>query len=236
MDIGDIVVRRSYGKDITFKIIDTKEDGKKTIYILKGINLRIIADSPETDLELATKECMKNNDEVFDSKINKNIKKILMNRTTSASAPKQMRSAKSIKNIKTENNMLFGRPGKILHIDGDAEYLEVCLKTYSQLNIEAVGKVISEKKQPEQVLELVKEFRPDIVVLTGHDSIVKNATDYMNIDNYTNSKFFVQAVSILRSYETGYDNLVIFAGACQSCYEAILDAGANILKLRYFNK
>jgi spore coat assembly protein len=26
---------------------------------------------------------------------------------------------------------------------------------------------------------------------------------------------------------TGYDDLVIFAGACQSCYEAILDAGAN---------
>lgn len=227
MDIGDIVVRKSYGKDITFKIINTKQDGNHTVYVLKGIDLRIIADSPASDLEYATKECIENNDKTFDGKINKNIKKILMNRASCASAPKQMRSTKNIKSIRTENSLLFGRPGKILHIDGDPEYLEICLKTYNQLNIEAVGKVIDEKNQPNKVLELVKENRPDIVVLTGHDSIVKNAGDYMDLNNYTNSKYFVQAVAALRTYETGYDDLVIFAGACQSCYEAILDAGAN---------
>ena len=225
MDIGDVVVRKSYGKDITFKIIDIKIIENKTIYVLKGLNLRIIADSPEMDLELATRDCVKKNDEVFDKEINKNIKKILMSRGEENNHPKLM--VRSNKNIKVENNLLFGRPGKILHIDGDAEYLDVCLKTYLQLNLEAIGKVINEKKQPEQVLQLVKEYRPDIVVLTGHDSIVKKARDYMDIDNYTNSKYFVQAVSILRSYVTGYDDLVIFAGACQSCYEAILDAGAN---------
>ncbi|SHH51466.1 sporulation peptidase YabG [Clostridium grantii] len=225
MDIGDVVVRKSYGKDITFKIIDIKIIENKTIYVLKGLNLRIIADSPEMDLELATRDCVKKNDEVFDKEINKNIKKILMSRGEENSHPKLM--VRSNKNIKVENSLLFGRPGKILHIDGDAEYLDVCLKTYLQLNLEVVGKVINEKKQPEQVLQLVKEHRPDIVVLTGHDSIVKKARDYMDIDNYTNSKYFVQSVSILRGYVTGYDDLVIFAGACQSCYEAILDAGAN---------
>ena len=45
MKIGDIVVRKSYNKDVTFKIIDIKEkDGKDNI-ILKGINIRIIADA-----------------------------------------------------------------------------------------------------------------------------------------------------------------------------------------------
>ena len=41
MEIGDLVVRKSYDKDITFKIIDIKEDGDKRIYILKGISITI---------------------------------------------------------------------------------------------------------------------------------------------------------------------------------------------------
>ncbi len=123
--------------------------------------------------------------------------------------------------------MIFGRPGKILHVDGDAEYLEVCLKTYKQLSLDAVGRVISEKDQPNEIVDLVKEVKPDIVVITGHDGMVKGITDYINLNNYRNSKYFVEAVMALRAYNSNYDDLVIFAGACQSCYEAILDAGAN---------
>ncbi|MPN38183.1 Sporulation-specific protease YabG [bioreactor metagenome] len=123
--------------------------------------------------------------------------------------------------------MLFGRPGRVLHIDGDAEYLDVCLKTYKQLGVEAIGEVIPEAEQPNRVLDLVKNVKPDIVVLTGHDSIIKGTKDYININNYKNSKYYVETVTELRNYEPNYDDLVIFAGACQSCYEAILDAGAN---------
>ena len=41
MKVGDLVVRKSYDKDITFKIIDIKEDenGKK-VYILKDIMIQ----------------------------------------------------------------------------------------------------------------------------------------------------------------------------------------------------
>ena len=46
-------------------------------------------------------------------------------------------------------------------------------------------------------------------------------------NNYRNSKFFVEAVTELRNIQPSYDELVIFAGACQSCYEKILDSGAN---------
>ena len=35
MVIGDTVVRKSYDKDITFKIIDIKEIDGKIVYILK---------------------------------------------------------------------------------------------------------------------------------------------------------------------------------------------------------
>ena len=51
--------------------------------------------------------------------------------------------------------------------------------------------------------------------------------NYIDLENYKNSKYFVETVTKLRNYEPSYDELVIFAGACQSCYEAILDAGAN---------
>ncbi|KOA18392.1 sporulation-specific protease YabG [Clostridium homopropionicum DSM 5847] len=230
MDIGDLVVRKSYGKDITFKIIEIKKIKDSTLYILKGINLRIIADSPSEDLELVSEEIMSKKEATFNRKVNGSIKKILMSRMDEKGyrSEVEISRSKSAKPTKDKApSMLFGRPGRVLHIDGDAEYLDVCLKTYKQLSVEAVGHVIPEADQPKRILTLVKSVKPDIVVLTGHDAIIKGAEDYMNIDNYKNSKFFVQSVTELRNYEPNYDDLVIFAGACQSCYEAILDAGAN---------
>lgn len=231
MEIGDLVVRKSYGKDITFKIMDIKDIEGKRLYMLKGINLRIIADSPEEDLEHASSDVMSKKEATFNKKVNTSIKKILMSRADEKKYrfEDERGKNKSIKQNKdnTPATMLFGRPGRVLHIDGDAEYLDVCLKTYKQLSVDAVGKVILESEQPNQILGLVKQLKPDIVVLTGHDAIIKGAKDYMDINNYKNSKYFVRSVTELRNYEPNYDDLVIFAGACQSCYEAILDAGAN---------
>lgn len=53
---GSIVARKSYNKDIVFvidKIIGTKQNNK--IAILKGLNTRIVADSPLSDLVLMNK-------------------------------------------------------------------------------------------------------------------------------------------------------------------------------------
>lgn len=221
LKIGDIVVRKSYGKDITFKIINIKETDDGEIYTLKGINLRIIADSVEEDLEVVAEEDTKQ-EQVFSRKVNSSIKKILLGRTGKDLYRREF------KVIKGNNNELsFGRPGKILHVDGDSEYLDVCLKVYKQLGLDVIGRVIAEKDQPSQVLQLVKTVKPDIVVITGHDAVTKGTRDYIDINNYRNSKYYVETVSELRNYEPGYDNLVIFAGACQSNYEALLDAGAN---------
>lgn len=221
LKIGDVVVRKSYGKDITFKIINIKQTEDGEIYTLKGINLRIIADSIEDDLEVVDEEDTKE-EQVFNRKVNSSIKKILLGRTG------KNLYRRELKVIKSNNNELsFGRPGKILHVDGDSEYLDVCLKVYKQLGLDVIGKVIAEKDQPSQVLQLVKTVKPDIVVITGHDAVTKGTRDYIDINNYRNSKYYVETVSELRNYEPGYDNLVIFAGACQSNYEALLDAGAN---------
>ncbi|MCI1944947.1 sporulation peptidase YabG [Clostridium luticellarii] len=228
MKIGDVVVRKSYGKDITFKIIDIKEEKGCNIYILKGINLRLIADSTIEDLEHVEKESLTKDEIIFNKKVNESIKGILTNRGgfRQAGTVKEY-SITNFASHDSKNELAFGRPGKVLHVDGDPEYLDVCLKVYKQLLLDVVGKNIAEKDQPVKVVELVKEIKPDIIVITGHDSIAKGATDYMNLDNYKNSRYFVNAVSELRNYEPNYDDLVIFAGACQSCYEKILDSGAN---------
>ncbi|MBO6243485.1 MAG: hypothetical protein J6O41_02820 [Clostridia bacterium] len=58
--------------------------------------------------------------------------------------------------------------------------------------------------------------------------MIKKKIEYNNIYNYRNSKYFVETVKEARRYETIYNkNIAIFAGACQSYYEAIIYAGAN---------
>lgn len=58
--------------------------------------------------------------------------------------------------------------------------------------------------------------------------MIKRGTDYHNIYNYRNSKYFIQTVKEARRYDKERNNhLVIFAGACQSYFEAIISAGAN---------
>lgn len=225
MQIGDTVVRKSYGKDITFRIIDINETEKGKQYIIKGLNLRLIADSPGEDLEQVRESYSSEKDELFNKRVNKAIKRILSERTDGYRS-EAVRMPKASKTVPSKE-LTFGRPGRILHVDGDSEYLDTCLKVYKQLGIEAVGKIILEKDQASQIVDIVKDVKPDIVVLTGHDSILKNVEDYGSLESYRNSRYFVDAVSALRDYESSYDELVIFAGACQSCYERILDSGAN---------
>lgn len=224
MDIGDIVVRKSYDRDITFKIIGSKESDGKEIFILKGINIRILADAEYEDLEKVDDEDTGSKDKILNTRVDEAIKKAMSLRGSLRN--KADRYPKR-KHEDEEDELVFGRPGRILHIDGDCEYMETCLKVYKQLSLDAVGRYVPEKEQPNVVVDLVKEIKPDIVVLTGHDGVIRGPKDYLDLDNYRNSKYYLEAVKNLRNYNSSYDELVIFAGACQSCYERILDVGAN---------
>lgn len=44
--VGDLVTRKSYNNDVVFKIVSITEN----IYYLKGVNVRLIADSTLDDL------------------------------------------------------------------------------------------------------------------------------------------------------------------------------------------
>ena len=73
----------------------------------------------------------------------------------------------------------------------------------------------------------IKEFKPDIVVITGHDAYYAKKRDIKNLDNYQNTINFVETVKNARKYEKSQDKLIVVAGACQSNYEELIKAGAN---------
>ena len=188
-DIGDLVTRKSHNNDTVFIITDIIDE----IYYLKGVNIRLIADSTLEDL---TK---------YDNKDIENEKNFL----------------DRVKPIDTlDRTDYFYLPGKILHIDGDNEYLERCLKYYEEANIWAMGINETEEKIHMNIKNWLEEYKPNIVIITGHDALYKKK-------EYKNSTNFIKAVKEARLYERDHDKLIIIAGACQSNYEELIKAGAN---------
>jgi len=96
---GDIVGRLSYGKDIIFvvdRIIKLKNDSQ--IAILKGLTMRIKADSYIDDLELIDKRIVKYSEQNIEDRIFSHISKY------------------------TKRLRKFHNYGKVLHLDGDSRY------------------------------------------------------------------------------------------------------------------
>lgn len=183
--VGDLVSRISHDNDVVFKIYKITDN----IAYLKGINVRLCADSSLDDLILVDN---KNDD-------------------------KEKTFYEQLENIrKFERSDYFYIPGKILHVDGDREYLNRCLDFYKKANVLAIGVYSSEKELAQNIEKYLEDTNPDIVVITGHDSEIKK-----------NSKYFSEAIKVCRKYQKDYDKLIIIAGACQSNYEMLIKSGAN---------
>lgn len=219
--VGDIVARKSYNYDILFRITNINADTADLV----GITVRIVADSPIYDLKHIDKE-----------EKEKRIKSIELSRHTRMNrcynnARRRGYFRDDIKLYENPNyfqkEKLYKKPGVILHIDGDSEYAAKSRELYKKMGVRAYVYNIPESEQYKQVYQLLQKIRPNILVLTGHDAFMKRRNDIYNIDNYKNSRYYVQGVLEARRYEHNLDNLVIFAGACQSYYEAIISAGAN---------
>lgn len=217
--VGDIVARKSYGYDIMFKVHDitVNKDGSRIIS-LKGLNYRLFADAPEADI--VKMPASKINDEILN--LGKRIDKL-------AKAGKKRAVAMSGRLMPMrEEYGKFEVPGKVLHIDADSDYLSMSMKYYKEQGITAVGRLVPEADQPKHIRALLEENNPDIVIITGHDSMVKQDGKIRDsVDKYRNSKYYIEAVREARKYQQSFDELVIIAGACQSYYEGILSAGAN---------
>lgn len=114
--------------------------------------------------------------------------------------------------------------GTILHIDGDEEYLNSCMQLYKEMNIFANGIYLKEENIKNQIEKLVLDLTPDIVVITGHD--LYNGKGLKDLNNYANTKYYMEAVRCLRRHFTA-DALTIIVGACGSNFEALIASGAN---------
>ncbi|WP_265445944.1 sporulation peptidase YabG [Acetivibrio straminisolvens] len=227
LKIGDIVARKSYGSDILFKVVDIKYEKGNKIVILKGICYRLEADAPETDLVVQSDTCVRE----YNARVNRSVKEKI--RSLNESLMRDKSKKKFFRDVPKENNENFPKPGKVLHIDGDSDYLDTCMEEYRKLGIEAVGVYVREREQPFKIFNLLKEHKPDILVLTGHDGVIKTEKGYSDIENYRNSKYFVEAVREARRFDSNLDSLVIFAGACQSMFKKIIEAGANFASSPY---
>ncbi len=195
LNIGDLVTRKSYHNDTVFEITDIVDN----ICYLKGVNIRLIADSDISDL-------VKYIDEDIDNK----------------------RFEEKVKpNIDLNRDDYFYIPGKILHIDSDSDYLNRCLDYYKQASIWAMGIKMLEDDIPLNIQKCLEEYNPNILVITGHDAYYKKKGSINDLNAYKNSLNFVNAVKEARKYEKSHDKLIIIAGACQSNYEELIKAGAN---------
>ena len=211
---GDIVARKSHNQDILFSVENIiKSSNGIGIAILKGMTIRIVADAYLEDLVLLdTKQVdasLRSLDVKIEDRINSFLKK---------GKQKHQDKERNFDNIKS---------GKILHLDGDKLYSEKSARYYRKMGLNAIVKNIPENKQHLLVKDYINKYNPDILVLTGHDGMIKTGTKYADISNYRNSRYFAQGVIEARKIYPSSNRLAIFAGACQSFFEVIMASGAN---------
>lgn len=185
LNIGDIVARKSYGQDILFKVADIIVEGDRRIVVLKGICYRIEADAPEDDLIVQSDQEISRHNMDMSRKLDKKFRSMAVAGDRNYLYYRSYSKKAMFRNTPKEKALKFTRPGKVLHLDGDKDYLNTCIEQYKKL------------------------------------------------ENYRNSKHFIEAVKEARRYEKNSDTLVIFAGACQSMFNELINAGANFASAPY---
>ncbi|HJV47526.1 MAG TPA: sporulation peptidase YabG [Bacillota bacterium] len=221
--VGDIVTRKSYGNDLLF--IVTSLNKVRFTAFLQGLEMRLMADAPVDDLIKIDRETLENELQKNQIKSSESIR--LIHQEHRLLREKNFWMQTGYVEEDRDNELSFEIPGRVLHLDGDGKYLERCIALYQDLGMKVNGFFMPENEMPLHVGRLLAYYQPDILVLTGHDAYRRSMGDQSSLDSYRNSRFFVQAVQEARRFERNKDKLVIFAGACQSNFESLLEAGAN---------
>lgn len=222
ISINTIVGRLSYKCDLLFRVIEIMEMDGQTIAVLYGEDYRLVADAPIDDLVPFSEEERLTRSSAVRSLEEQSIK--LIRQDLELIRSKQEYTATD--GYKREYNY-FQIPGRVLHLDGDQNYLSRCLDLYKKFGVSVRGIHCDEKEMYKKVPILIDEFRPDILVITGHDAYLRAKGKKMDLNAYRHSKYFVEAVRAARRKNPNLDQLVIFAGACQSHFESLILAGAN---------
>ena len=205
---GDIVARKSYEKDILFMVKNIINTPHKKIAILKGLVDRIEVDSDIEDLEIVDKQTVNRKIETFHSKMNSKITETKEKRNTD-----EYKIGILSQNSRNKEKIITG---KILHLDGDRKYSQKSYYYYKKLGLNAIVKNIPEYRQPRVIYRLLQKYNPDILVITGHDGMIKKGRDYNNIYNYRNSKYFIQTVKEARKFDQETSNHIVIFARCLS--------------------
>ncbi|MCM3703940.1 sporulation peptidase YabG [Paenibacillus macerans] len=221
-NLGDLVVRKSYGGDVTFRVASIA----RSEAIIKGTEFRLLADAPLSDLIRIDRDAPGETTQRARIKATESLKRLAEDRKQLAERNRMTIGGEW---YSLGEPAYFEVPGKVLHLDGDQRYLQKSLSLYEKLRVPAQGYYVSEPQMANALYRLLPTVRPDIVVLTGHDGVLKQRPtgDLYNLTSYKNSKHFVEAIQTARQFERNFDTLTIVAGACQSHFEALLQAGAN---------
>lgn len=215
---GDIVSRISYGHDLLFRISSLSKD----VATLHGKDLRLEVDAPVNDLvrvekrDLEEKHVKEKKQEEFSYRLFRQDYQFM----------KEKREYQATDGFQNESSY-FHLSAKVLHIDGDRNYLKKCIELYQRIGLHVHGVYVTEKDMPFEIGPLIQKIQPDIVVITGHDSFSRNKGEKSDLRAYRHSKYFVETVREARRIVPQLDQLVIFAGACQSHFESLIRAGAN---------
>ncbi|TCZ70540.1 sporulation peptidase YabG [Paenibacillus albiflavus] len=220
MKQGDLVTRKSYGGDIVFRIQRIEQDRA----ILCGVEYRLLADAPFTDLVPLNGAEDVDSPRYYAHQAVHSMRRLVQDRIRL-----HEKSPYASINKGQAGSYYFEVPGTVLHLDGDPMYLRKCMTLYEEMRIPAHGFYMQESQMADSLRRLLPTIKPNIVVITGHDGFVKNRRDMdvMSLSSYKNSSHFVRAVEVAREYERNRDSLTVIAGACQSHFEALLQAGAN---------
>lgn len=218
IEVGDLVTRKSYNQDLLFRVTEVNN----TIAVLFGEDVRLIADAPISDLLVIDDKEYKSRQKQEKEKVDKS--NWLFRQDYNLIRQRNEYHASS---GYSHSESYFQMPGRVLHLDGDPVYLQKCRILYERLGVPIYGVHMSEKEMPERVGRLIEQMRPDILVVTGHDAYLKSKGKISDIKAYRHSRYFAETVHEARKRVPNLDQLVIFAGACQSHFESLIKAGAN---------
>ncbi|WP_404456978.1 sporulation peptidase YabG [Oceanobacillus kapialis] len=215
---GGLVTRKSYNHDLLFRVGSVE----KKVVGLFGEDLRLEADAPMDDLspvaerELEKRRKKGKDQEEFSYRLFRQDYQLLKEKRDYQSSDGYQFDAK-----------IFQLPAKVLHLDGDQMYLQKCIQLYHRMGLQVHGVHLHERDMPHEIGALINKIQPDILVITGHDSFSKNKGVKNDLRAYRHSRYFVETVREARKINPHLDQLVIFAGACQSHFESLIRAGAN---------
>lgn len=216
---GELVTRSSYGNDILFRVINVNNNGT---VLLHGEDIRLEADADMNDLVKVQERDLENRRKKSKEKEDYSYRLFRQD----YQLMREKREYEHTSGYQQPANY-FQIPARVLHLDGDKHYLKKCINLYQRIGLQVHGVHLDEKEMPTEIGKLVKKIQPDIIVITGHDAFSRGKGQKSDLRAYRHSKYFVETVREARKVVPSLDQLVIFAGACQSHFESLIRAGSN---------